>query len=81
MTIRQVRRNVSNLYFSVTRGIYWILVWLHKTFDLLDVVLCSAFLLITSGVYMLWGKGWACITLGSLLLLLVVIGLPVKQGK
>lgn len=50
-----------------------------KTIDLLDVVLCASFSLITSGVYMLWGKGWSCITLGSLLLLLVVIGIPVKQ--
>lgn len=50
-----------------------------KTIDLLDVVLCASFSLITSGVYMLWGKGWSCITLGALLLLLVVIGIPVKQ--
>lgn len=50
-----------------------------KTIDLLDVVLCASFSLITSGVYMIWGKGWSCITLGSLLLLLVVIGIPVKQ--
>jgi hypothetical protein len=65
------RRTMRNLLHAMQ-------LW-TKTIDLLDVVLCASFSLITSGVYMLWGKGWSCITLGSLLLLLVVIGIPVKQ--
>jgi hypothetical protein len=50
-----------------------------QTIDLLDIILALSFTLLTSGAYMLWGKGWACIMLGSLLLSLVVIGIPTKQ--
>lgn len=50
-----------------------------QTIDLLDIILALSFTLLTSGAYMLWGKGWACIMLGSLLLSLVVIGIPTKH--
>lgn len=44
--------------------------------NLLDVVLLAALTLIASGIYQLAGIGWACVALGSLLLSLVVIGVP-----
>jgi hypothetical protein len=47
-----------------------------STFDLLDVVIFAACSLITVGVSLLWGAGWACLALGSLLLSLVLLGLP-----
>lgn len=49
---------------------------LRQAIDLLDVVLCVAFTLITTGCWILWGPGWACLILGVLLLGLVVIGVP-----
>lgn len=49
---------------------------LWSAIDLLDGVLLAALSLITSGVYQLAGGGWACVALGSLLLCLVVIGVP-----
>ena len=48
--------------------------------DLLDVVLLAALSLIASGIYQLCGIGWACVTLGSLLLSLVVIGVPTGKS-
>ena len=54
---------------------------LCHSIDLLDLVLCAAFLLITTGCGMLWGAGWACLILGSLLLGLVLVGVPTgKRG-
>ena len=54
---------------------------LCHSIDLLDLVLCVAFLLITTGCGMLWGAGWACLVLGSLLLGLVLVGVPTgKRG-
>ncbi|MCS6289420.1 MAG: hypothetical protein H8K10_10630 [Nitrospira sp.] len=49
---------------------------LWRAIDLLDVVLLAALSLITFGVYQLAGSGWACVTLGGLLLSLVMIGVP-----
>lgn len=72
-------RKTIKLYFGIGRGVYLAASWLYRTFDLLDVTVCASFLLITSGVYMLWGKGWSCITLGVLLLALVVIGIPMRK--
>ena len=48
--------------------------------DLLDVVLLAALSLIASGIYQLFGIGWACVALGSLLLSLVVIGVPTSKS-
>lgn len=50
-----------------------------RAVDLLDVVLLAALSLITSGMYQLVGSGWACIVLGSLLLGLVMIGVPTEK--
>lgn len=50
--------------------------WIGQTFDLLDVVLLLAFSLITTGVYLLWGIGWACLILGILFLVLIFLGIP-----
>lgn len=47
-------------------------------FDLLDLVLLLSFSLLTTGAYLLWGAGWACMMLGGLLLGLVLVGIPVK---
>lgn len=49
---------------------------LWQAIDLLDLTLLAAFSLITTGVYLLWGNGWAVLTLGILLLGLVLIGVP-----
>lgn len=57
---------------SIVRAIW-------TSIDLLDVVLLAALSLITLGVYQLVGSGWACITLGSLLLGLVLIGVPTAK--
>lgn len=53
-------------------------VWtlLRQSIDLLDIVLCAAFTLIATGCYVLWGAGWACLVLGVILLVLVLIGVP-----
>lgn len=51
-----------------------------ETVDLLDIVLCAVFGLITAGCWLLWGLGWACLVLGVLLLSLVLMGLPAYQG-
>ncbi len=45
-------------------------------FDLLDVVLLFALGLIAAGAFLLWGSGWACLILGALLLILLVVGIP-----
>lgn len=50
-----------------------------QAIDLLDVVLLAALSLITFGVYQLVGSGWACVSLGSLLLGLVLIGVPTAK--
>lgn len=73
---QRVSRNARKVYFWMNRGVSRAGAWCHKTVDLLDVTLCASFSLITSGVYMLWGTGWACIVLGTLLLLLILVGLP-----
>lgn len=52
---------------------------LWQAVDLLDVVLFVALSLITAGVYQLAGSGWACVTLGGLLLGLVLIGIPTAK--
>lgn len=65
---RDICRNVLRL----------LLLWV-SSIELLDIIVCSAFTLLTSGAYMLWGPGWACIMLGSLLLSLIFIGIPIKQ--
>lgn len=52
---------------------------LWQAVDLLDVVLLAALSLITAGVYQLVGSGWACVTLGGLLLGLVLIGVPTAK--
>lgn len=49
-----------------------------SSLDLLDHVIILSFSLLTTGSYLLWGTGWACMMLGGLLLGLVVIGIPVK---
>lgn len=49
---------------------------LWRAIDLLDLTLLAAFSLITTGVYLLWGNGWATLTLGLLLLGLVLFGVP-----
>lgn len=49
---------------------------LWQAIDLLDLTLLAAFSLITTGSYLLWGSGWACVILGCLLLGLVLFGLP-----
>lgn len=49
-----------------------------SSIDLLDLVIFLSFALLTTGAYILWGAGWACMMLGSLLLGLVVLGIPVK---
>lgn len=53
---------------------------ISQAIDLLDLVLFAAFTLITTGSYVLWGSGWACLVLGCLLLGLVLVGVP-TQGK
>ena len=57
-------------------------IWIFcaETVDLLDLVLCAAFGLITAGSWLLWGLGWASLVLGVLLLSLVLMGLPTYQG-
>ncbi len=57
---------------SIVRAIW-------ASIDLLDVVLLAALSLITFGVYQLVGSGWACVVLGSLLLGLVLIGVPTAK--
>ena len=64
---------------AVLKSMRWFGQLCVQTIDLLDLILALSFTLLTSGAYMLWGKGWACIMLGSLLLSLVVIGIPTKQ--
>lgn len=49
-----------------------------QTIELLDVVVLLALALIFAGTYILWGTGWALLALGSLLLLLVFIGIPIR---
>lgn len=56
-----------------------LVLWLRRTFDLLDCVLGTALTLVTTGAYLLWGAGWACLVLGGLLLLLLVLGLPAQK--
>lgn len=56
-----------------------LVLWLQRTFDLLDCVLGAALTLVTTGAYLLWGAGWACLVLGGLLLLLLVFGLPAHK--
>jgi hypothetical protein len=52
---------------------------LWQAIDLLDLTLLAAFSLITTGVYLLWGNGWATLTLGLLLLGLVLFGVPTPK--
>lgn len=52
------------------------LILLRQSIDLLDLVLCAAFTLIAIGCFVLWGAGWACLALGVLLLVLVLVGVP-----
>lgn len=52
---------------------------LWQAIDLLDLTLLAALSLITTGVYLLWGSGWACVVLGGLLLGLVLIGIPTAK--
>lgn len=52
---------------------------LYQEIDLLDLTLLAALSLVTTGVYLLWGNGWATLTLGLLLLGLVLIGVPTAK--
>lgn len=52
----------------------------RASIDLLDVILLSALALITIGAALLWGAGTACLVLGSLLLGMIVFGVP-SAGK
>lgn len=53
---------------------------LWQAIDLIDLVLLAAFSLITTGSYLLWGSGWACVILGCLLLGLVLLGVPTRTS-
>jgi len=68
--------NVAASYRKGCAHVKTMLSTIVQAVDLLDVVLLAALSLVTSGMYQLVGSGWACVVLGSLLLGLVMFGVP-----
>jgi len=72
-SVREFRKHMQRLIPVVA--------FVRESIDLLDVVLLSALTLITIGTMILWGGGAACLVLGSLLLGMIVFGIPVARKE